>query len=197
MIRRKCRVLRISSRATCRKPASFAAFALFVFAHHLSCINRSFPFDFQFTFSFAFSFVFTTCSQQANGSASPAPQDLAPEVTGAEEAKEQASAKKLQDEEKEMEEVMTPEVMSALNKLGIDEAKDNRIFNPESSEKQKQRPSLLKSPSDYLPMIRRGFSSRFEEKEEEPVVSVGWQVEVRNRKEREEALRYVILWSAS
>ena len=85
-------------------------------------------------------------------------------------------------------EAMTPEVMTALNKLGIDEAKDNRIFNPESSDKQK-RPSLLKSPSDYLPMIRRGFSSRFEEKEEEPVVSVGWQVEVRNRKEREEALR--------
>ena len=41
-------------------------------------------------------------------------------------------------------------------------------------------------------MIKRGFSSRFEEKEEEPVVSVGWKVEVRNRKEREEALRYVL-----
>jgi len=133
------------------------------------------------------------CSRQANGSKAPAPQDLAPEVTGAEEEKEQASAQKLEQEEKEMEEEMTPEVMSALNKLGIDEAKDNRIFNPESSDKQK-RPSLLKSPSDYLPMIRRGFSSRFvEEKEEEPVVSVGWQVEVRNRKEREEALRYVFV----
>ena len=137
--------------------------------------------------------LFGVCSQQANGSKAPAPHDLAPEVTGSEEAKEQASAKKLRDEEKEEEEEMTPELMTALNKLGIDEAKDNRIFNPESSDKQKHRPSLLKSPSDYLPMIRRGFSSRFEEKEEEPVVSVGWQVEVRNRKEREEALRYVFL----
>lgn len=137
--------------------------------------------------------MYIVCSQQANGSKAPAPHDLAPEVTGSEEAKEQASGTKLRDEEKEEEEEMTPELMTALNKLGIDEAKDNRVFNPESSEKQKHRPSLLKSPSDYLPMIRRGFSSRFEEKEEEPVVSVGWQVEVRNRKEREEALRYVFL----
>jgi hypothetical protein len=114
---------------------------------------------------------------------------LAPEVTGAEEEKEQAASKKLQEEEKELDEEMTPEVMTALNKLGIDQAKDNRMFNRETAEKK--RPSLLKSPSDYLPMIRRGFSSRFEEKDEEPVVSVGWQVEVRNRKEREEALRYV------
>lgn len=126
-------------------------------------------------------------SRQANGSSIPAPLDIAPEITGAEEAKE-PPGKKLHEEEKEMEEEMTPEVMTALNKLGIDQAKDNRIFNQESSEKSR-RGSLLKSPSDYLPMIRRGFSSRFEEKEEEPVVSVGWQVEVRNRKEREEALR--------
>lgn len=130
-------------------------------------------------------------SQQANGSSRPAPQEVAPEITGAEveEPKDSQPAKKLQEEAKEVEEEMTPEVMTALNKLGIDEAKDNRVFNPELSDKK--RPSLLKSPSDYLPMIRRGFSSRFEEKEEEPVVSVGWKVEVRNRKEREEALRYV------
>lgn len=83
---------------------------------------------------------------------------------------------------------MSPDVMTALHKLGIDEAKDNRVFNQEKTEK---RSSLLKSPSEYLPMIRRGFSSRFEEKEEEPVVSVGWKVDVRNRKEREESLRYV------
>lgn len=114
---------------------------------------------------------------------------MAPEITGAEEAKE-PPGKRLNQEEKELEEEMTPEVMTALNKLGIDEAKDNRIFNPESTGKS-GRGSLLRSPSDYLPMIKRGFSTRFEEKEEEPVVSVGWQVEVRNRKEREEALRYV------
>ena len=37
-------------------------------------------------------------------------------------------------------------------------------------------------------MIRRGFS-RAEEKNDEQVISVGWKVEVRNRKEREELLR--------
>ena len=136
---------------------------------------------------------FSIHSPRTNGAKTPAPQDLAPEVTGAEEEKEQAASKKLQEEEKDLEEEMTPEVMTALDKLGIDEAKDNRVFNQESADKK--RPSLLKSPSDYLPMIRRGFSSRFEEKEEEPVVSVGWQVEVRNRKEREEALRYVLFLS--
>jgi hypothetical protein len=107
---------------------------------------------------------------------------LAPEITGKEEAKEQAPASPTKEEQ------MTPEVMTALHKLGIDEAKDNRVFNQDKIEK---RPSLLKSPSEYLPMIRRGFSSRFEEKDEEPVVSVGWKIDVRNRKEREESLRYV------
>lgn len=129
--------------------------------------------------------------RRANGAPRDAPQYLAPEVTGAEEEKEQASAAQRRQEEQEIEEMkeesVTPEVMSALSKLGIEEAKDNRIFHKEKAERQ--RSFLLKSPSDYLPMIKRGFSSRFEEKDEEPVVSVGWKVEVRNRKEREEALR--------
>mmetsp|Transcript_20807 Transcript_20807/g.30490 ORF Transcript_20807/g.30490 Transcript_20807/m.30490 type:complete len:418 (-) Transcript_20807:57-1310(-) len=46
---------------------------------------------------------------------------------------------------------------------------------------------VLRSPSDYFPMIKRGQSNR-EEKEDE-VVSVGWNVEVTNRKEREISLR--------
>lgn len=119
--------------------------------------------------------------RQVNGASTPAPRRLAPEITGAEEAKEEASISS-------KEESMPPEVITALHKLGIDEAKDNRVFNQEKTEK---RPSLLKSPSEYLPMIRRGFRSSLEEKEEEPVVSVGWKVDVRNRKEREESLRYV------
>jgi hypothetical protein len=107
---------------------------------------------------------------------------LAPEITGKEEAKEQIPASASNEEQ------MSPEVMTALHKLGIDDAMGNRVFKQDKIEK---RPSLLKSPSEYLPMIRRGFGSRFEEKEEEPVVSVGWKVDVRNRKEREESLRYV------
>jgi hypothetical protein len=50
---------------------------------------------------------------------------------------------------------------------------------------------LLRSPSDYFPMIRRGQSTNLEEKE---VVSTGWNMEVTSRKEREEALRYVLIF---
>lgn len=67
-----------------------------------------------------------------------------------------------------------------MDKLGGEEA--------QAGEKDNRRSFLLKSPSEYLPMIRRGFQ-RAEEKSDEQVVSVGWKVEVRNRKEREELLR--------
>jgi hypothetical protein len=68
--------------------------------------------------------------------------------------------------------------------LGIGEgAKASKQPGPDN-----RRSFLLKSPSEYLPMIKRGFS-RAEEKNEEQVISVGWKVEVRNRKEREELLR--------
>lgn len=50
---------------------------------------------------------------------------------------------------------------------------------------------LLRSPSDYFPMIRRG-TPRDEEKADE-VASMGWNVEVTSRKEREEALRCVMM----
>ena len=49
---------------------------------------------------------------------------------------------------------------------------------------------VQRSPSEYFPLIRRGFASEKEAgKEEEQVVMSGWQREVSNRKEREEALR--------
>ena len=44
--------------------------------------------------------------------------------------------------------------------------------------------------ADFIPRIRRGKGGKEgEEKEEEDALAVGWKVEVRNRKEREEMLR--------
>lgn len=125
-------------------------------------------------------------------------------MTGAEDQQEKSAAEKDLQKKKEAEELekikqeaVTPQVVNALSKLGINSAKDNRIFSEESnrnmaeekSEPPSRRPFLLKSPSEYLPMIRRGFNRGNEEKAEEQVISVGWKVEVRNRKEREELLR--------
>jgi len=53
------------------------------------------------------------------------------------------------------------------------------------------RSSLVRATADFLPKIKRGFFGG-EEKEEENVVSAGWKVEVRTRKEREETLRQVL-----
>lgn len=47
--------------------------------------------------------------------------------------------------------------------------------------------NLLKSPSDYFPLIRRGHLNKVEKDAE--VISSGWNVEVTSRKEREETLR--------
>ena len=55
----------------------------------------------------------------------------------------------------------------------------------ENKEKDKSRFSLMSA--DLLPRIRRGFTG--EEKEADPVFSVGWKAVVRSRKEREEVLR--------
>lgn len=71
------------------------------------------------------------------------------------------------------------EVQAALDKLGIQETKPS------------PKPSFvdsLRMSADFIPRIRRGFGMD-EEKEAEDVVAVGWKVEVRNRREREEALR--------
>jgi hypothetical protein len=129
------------------------------------------------------------CYSQYNGANGPAP--FAPEVTGAEEYQEASptpsAIKRKQDSEVQQmkKDTVTPGVVTALDKVGIDEAKDNSLFN--ESQQKDRRGSFLRSPSEYLPMIRRGFS-RHEEKNEE-VIAMGWKVEVRNRKEREELLR--------
>ena len=61
---------------------------------------------------------------------------------------------------------ITPKVVSALSKLGITEARDNHVFaeekqqypEPEPESAPSKRGFLMKSPSEYLPMIRRGFT---------------------------------------
>jgi len=91
--------------------------------------------------------------------------DVPPEVTGKEEMKDES--------------VRSQEVQAALDKLGIQESKPS------------PKPSFvdsLRMSADFIPRIRRGFGAD-EEKEAEDVMAVGWKVEVRNRKEREEALR--------
>jgi hypothetical protein len=143
---------------------------------------------------------------RTNGFITQLTPDKAPEVTGAEEEdvsdhNDYASQKSEEEQVAELKvAALTPEVVSALNKLGITDAKNNHVFaeeklpepkpepKPEPERSQSKRGFLLKSPSEYLPMIRRGFT-RADEKEEEQVISVGWKVEVRNRKEREEMLR--------
>jgi len=50
----------------------------------------------------------------------------------------------------------------------------------------------MKSPSEFLPSIRRSLQPGDEEKEESDI-ALGWKVNVTNRKEREEALRYVVI----
>jgi hypothetical protein len=127
-----------------------------------------------------------------NGDTMRSPGARAPEITGEEEEANAYSALVRKEEEelaKMKEAAATSQVVSALSKLGIEEAKDNHVFNENKFPASPKRPSfLLKSPSEYLPMIRRGFT-RGEEKEQEQVISVGWKIEVRNRKEREEMLR--------
>jgi hypothetical protein len=84
-----------------------------------------------------------------------------PEITGKEAARSEA-------------------VQRTLDKLGIQE-----------EEKQKEGRSFvdsLRASADFIPIIRRGFVHH-EEKESEDVMAVGWKVEIRNRREREEALR--------
>lgn len=59
------------------------------------------------------------------------------------------------------------------------------------AETPKDEKIVHRSPSEYFPLIRRGFANLEKDsgKEEEQVVMSGWQREVSNRKEREEALR--------
>jgi hypothetical protein len=83
-----------------------------------------------------------------------------PEVTGQEEQKDSRPI----------------EVQNRLEKLGIKEEKD-------------QLPSMLaKIGADFIPMIRRGLAGNLDQ-EVDDALAVGWKVEIRSRKEREEALR--------
>uniref|UniRef100_A0A7S3L5G5 Myosin motor domain-containing protein n=1 Tax=Amphora coffeiformis TaxID=265554 RepID=A0A7S3L5G5_9STRA len=80
----------------------------------------------------------------------------------------------------EKKDARSQEVKDALVKLGIEEkqepaTKSSLLHN-------------LKASADFIPMIRRGFAGN-EEKEGEEALTVGWKVEIRNRREREEALR--------
>ena len=66
------------------------------------------------------------------------------------------------------------------------------------SNKKLEKASLMRSPSDYFPLIRRGVSSMTGgTSTNQPEVMTGWKVEVTNRKEREEALRYVACFTIS
>ncbi|KAL3917632.1 MAG: hypothetical protein SGILL_004622 [Bacillariaceae sp.] len=55
-------------------------------------------------------------------------------------------------------------------------------------EKKDDKPRFSITADNLLPKIRRGL---LKEEEKEDAVVVGWRADVRSRKEREEALRYV------
>jgi hypothetical protein len=89
--------------------------------------------------------------------------ETAPEVTGTEaDKKEKRDA----------------DVQRALDKLGIQEEKE---------EKPSSLMASLRASADFLPIIRRGLAGNLEQEVDE--VAVGWKVEVRTRRQREETLR--------
>jgi len=90
--------------------------------------------------------------------------DIPPEVTGS-EAFPRASER-------------AADVQNALNKLGIEEEKEERSGFMAS----------FRAGADFIPMIRRGLTGNLEQ-EVDDVVAVGWKVEVRSRRDREEGLR--------
>ncbi len=53
---------------------------------------------------------------------------------------------------------------------------------------------LKRSASEYFPMIKRGFTGDEVEEESADVMPMGWKHDIASRKEREEALRYVLLF---
>ena len=111
----------------------------------------------------------------------------------ADEAKEKVEPKKEEKKveakpvtpktDKKVSDSVTPEVASTLGKLGLEHPLE-----------KKEKPTIMRSPSEYFPLIRRGFlgDSTDEKPEDEEELAVGWKVDFANRKEREESLRYVI-----
>ena len=67
------------------------------------------------------------------------------------------------------------EMQQALDKLGEQQSKSSFMDS-------------FRVRADFIPRIRRG-AAKDESKEADEALAVGWKVEVRNRKEREEALR--------
>ena len=86
-------------------------------------------------------------------------------------------------EKKVLPDSVTPEVASTLGKLGLEHPLE-----------KKEKPTIMRSPSEYFPLIRRGFlgESTDDKPEDEEELAVGWKVDFANRKEREESLRYVV-----
>jgi len=61
--------------------------------------------------------------------------------------------------------------------------------SPDMKDDMKELKNAFMSPTEFLPMIRRGFQNMMEDEDKDDIVSVGWNVEVTSRKEREETLR--------
>lgn len=83
---------------------------------------------------------------------------------------------KKDDEQKEQSD--RREMQQALDKLGMEEDKKSSSFMDQF---------LVRA--DFIPKIQRGALKDGEEKDGDDALVSGWKVEVRNRKEREEALR--------
>lgn len=122
-----------------------------------------------------------------NGAPGAAPQEIAPEVTGAEQER-QAAILKAEREKKaallRQEQERRAALVKAASLAQLEAQK-----KLEAKEAALPKPELQRSASDYFPLIRRGAVGEEAGKAEQEVVSVGWKVEVTNRKEREEALR--------
>jgi hypothetical protein len=81
----------------------------------------------------------------------------------------------------ESKDARSAEVQHTLDRLGIKEQRS-------AEEARSSFVDTLRASAELIPRIRRGFGMD-EEKEAEDVMAVGWKVEIRNRREREELLR--------
>ena len=134
-----------------------------------------------------------------NGDISPAPVGVAPEVTGAEEPDPSSTSEVPEGTPgRGIQRITLSVAATKVSETRKDESKSSKDLRVESNtvvvnsdlagEVENPRTNFLKSPSEYFPMIRRGFQLDKEEQDKE-IVAVGWKVEVTNRKEREEVLR--------
>jgi hypothetical protein len=79
------------------------------------------------------------------------------------------------------------DIIAPFSSLQLSSSHDHYESKP-SRGKKESRSSLVRATADFLPKIKRGLFGG-EEKEDDNIVSAGWKVEVRTRKEREETLR--------